>query len=460
MKRSLSYRAPETPVLVDAIEVGSPLRSDAKAAVLGQSLRLDTRGLTSFFFARFDRRLFDLLVVAAAVEHCDRIERRPGWGWSRSFDVRVAVHDPKLWAEPETTALLEETLSFLTGDVWRFRFEARREAEPDPVSAQLPLPPYRALIMPYSEGLDSLAVHALTAQATNSELVRVRLGAGGVDKEALDRDRKPFARVPYKVSLPSSPESSARSRGFKFAVVTAIAAAMSDVQRIIVTESGQGALGPVLIRSGHAYPDYRVHPAFSRKMERLFLALTGHEIRYEYPRLWHTKGETLAAAKALPMPPDFVTRTRSCWQSSQQASVEGSRRQCGICAACILRRLSMFTAEIDEPADRYVWENLTVADFDTGAASAFQGHTPALREYGIAGVLHMDHLAALARPSAQSLGFRRVVRMTADALGEDESTVAAQTRDLLNRHENEWRRFVAAQGDQSFVARYAASVAA
>ncbi|MBB4798719.1 7-cyano-7-deazaguanine synthase in queuosine biosynthesis [Brevundimonas bullata] len=460
MTGTTSYRASETALLVDAIEVGVPFRAGATPAVLGESLRLDTRGLTSFFFARFDRRLFDLLVVAAAVEFCDRIQRRPGWGWSRSFDVRVSVHDPKLWAAPEITALLEETLSFLTGDVWRFRFEARREAEPDPVSAQLPLPPYRALIMPYSEGLDSLAVHALTAHATNSELVRVRLGSGGVDRQALDKDRKPFARVPYKISVPNSPESSARSRGFKFAVVTAIAAAMSDVQRIIVTESGQGALGPVLVRSGHAYPDYRVHPAFSRKMERLFLALTGHEIRYDYPRLWHTKGETLAAAKALSTPPDFVTRTRSCWQSSQQASVEGARRQCGICAACMLRRLSMFTAEIDEPADRYVWENLTVADFDAGAASAFQGHTHALREYGIAGVLHMDHLASLASPSAQTLAFRRVVRLTADALGDDEGAVRVQTQELLTRHAEEWRRFVAAQGDQSFVARYAASVAA
>lgn len=459
MRNSTSYRASDIPLLVDAVEANVPLRQGAKAAVLGESLRLDTRGLTSFFFARFDRRLFDLLVVAAAVEFCDRSKRRPGWGWSRSFDVRVAVHDSNLWSDSALVALLEETISFLTGDVWRFRFEARREAEPDPINAQLPLPLYRALIMPYSEGLDSLAVHALTAHATDSELVRVRLGAGGVDREALDKDRKPFARVPYKVSLPSSPESSARSRGFKFAVVTAIAASMSDVKRIIVTESGQGVLGPVLVRSGHAYPDYRVHPAFSRKMERLFLALTGHEVRYEYPRIWHTKGETLAAAKALPAPPDFVTRTRSCWQSSQQASVDGARRQCGICAACILRRVSMFSAEIEETADRYVWENLSVDDFDTGAASTFKGHTPALREYGIAGVLHMDHLASLALPSSQTLAFRRVVRLTADALGEDEAEITANTRDLLHRHSDEWRRFVTSLGHKSFVARYASSVA-
>jgi len=454
-----SYRAAEAS-LIDAVEVGASLRSGAMPALLGQSLRLDTRGLGSFFFAGFDQRLFDLLVVAAAVEFCDRSKRRSKLGWSRAFDVRVAVHEPEVWSAPETKALLEETLSFLTGDVWRFGFVTRRKPEPAPATNQLPLPPYRALIMPYSEGLDSLAVHALTAHATNSELVRVRLGSGGVDKATLDKDRKPFARVPYRVSVETSVESSARSRGFKFAVVTAIAAAMSDVQRIIVTESGQGALGPVLVRTGHAHPDYRVHPAFSRKMERLFLALTGREIRYEYPRLWHTKGETLAAAKALPSPPDFVTQTRSCWQSSQQASVEGSRRQCGICAACMLRRLSMFSAEIDEPAERYVWENLTVADFDTGAATAFQAHTPALREYGIAGVLHMDHLASLASPAAQSRAFHRVVRLTADALGEEEDAVLAKTQDLLERHASEWRRFVRAQGAQSFVARYAASATA
>lgn len=455
-----SYRAADAALRVDAVEPGVPLRDGATPAVLGQSLKLDTRGLTSFFFARFDRRLFDLLVVAAAVEFCDRVKRRPALGWTRAFDLRVAVHEPEVWSAPEVKAALEEALLFLTGDVWRLHFEARREPEPDPVTASLPLPSTRPLIMPYSEGLDSLAVHALTANEVGSELVRVRLGAGGVDRAALDKDRKPFARVPYTVDVPNSVESSARSRGFKFAVVTAIAAAISEVERIVVTESGQGALGPVLVRSGHAYPDYRVHPAFSRKMEGLFRALTGRSVRYEYPRIWHTKGETLAAAMALPSPPDFVKRTRSCWQKSQHASVDGARRQCGICAACMLRRVSMFAAGIEEPADTYVWESLAVEDFDAGAARSFQGHTAALREYGIAGVLHMDHLAAFASPLEQPRAVRRVARLTADALGEDEEAVLGQFRALLHRHAEEWRRFVSAQGDRSFVARYAASLAA
>jgi 7-cyano-7-deazaguanine synthase in queuosine biosynthesis len=458
MISSIAYRAAEIPTRVDAIEEGAVLRRGAIAARFGKSIRLDTRGLTSFFFARFDRRLFDLLVVAAAVEFCDRSKRRPALGWSRAFDVRIAVHEPEVWTVPEVKAALEDALSFLTGDVWQFRFEKRRNDEPEPVTAQLPLPALRALVMPYSEGLDSLAVHALTAHQIRSELVRVRLGPGGVDREVLDKDRKPFARVPYRVVVPNSVESSARSRGFKFAVVTAIAAAMSGVQKIIVTESGQGALGPVLVRSGHAYPDYRVHPAFSRKMEHFFEVLTDHTVHYDYPRLWYTKGETLAAALALPTPPDLVKRTRSCWQSSQHASVDGSRRQCGICAACMLRRVSMLTAGIAEPPETYVWENLGVEVFDSGAADAFQGHTSALREYGIAGVLHMDHLAALASPTAQPRAVQRVARLTADALGENEIIVLGELRSLLERHAEEWRRFVLEQGEKSFVARYAASV--
>jgi protein involved in ribonucleotide reduction len=72
----------------------------------------------------------------------------------------------------------------------------------------------------------------------------------------------------------------------------------------------------------------------------------------------------------------------------------------------------------------------------------------------------MDHLASLASPSAQTRAFHRVIRLTADALGEDEGAVLARTQDLLSRHAEEWRRFVTAQGNESFVARYAATVAA
>lgn len=454
-----AYRASETPMLVDVLEAGTPTRAGAIAAYLGEHISLSTAALENYFFADWKPRLYDLLVVAAACEICDQVQRRPGHGWARNFDVRIAVHDATVWSAPEVYDALIDALQFLTGDVWRLRFEDRRTPEPPPKQSTLSLLPRRSVIMPFSEGLDSLAVYALTNANEPDELVRVRLGKGGVDAKALIKDRLPFARVPYSVRAPKRPESSARSRGFKFAVVTAIAASLSKVSRIVVTESGQGALGPVLVRSSHTYPDYRVHPAFSRKMENLFAALTGDKIEYEYPRLWHTKGETLAEAVRLPDVPDFL-RTRSCWQSAQQVSVDKSRRQCGVCAACMLRRVSIFTAGFVEPPETYVWENLEVAEFDTGAAPNFRRHTGALQEYGIAGILFMDNLAKLAERENQPPQVRRVIRLTADALGAPEDQVTAHTQALLERHAEEWRSFVGRRGEQSFVRRFAPSVAA
>ena len=83
--------------------------------------------------------------------------------------------------------------------------------------------------------------------------------------------------VPYEVKLGKRArvKSSARSRGFKFAVITGIAAQLARVSRIVVTESGQGALGPILASTGQSYPDYRVHPAFTRRVEKVFELLTG-----------------------------------------------------------------------------------------------------------------------------------------------------------------------------------------
>ncbi|WP_299783115.1 hypothetical protein [uncultured Roseobacter sp.] len=50
-------------------------------------------------------------------------------------------------------------------------------------------------------------------------------------------------------------------------------------------------------------------------------------------------------------------------------------RQCGVCAACMLRRLSLHAAGYDEPSDRYVWEDLGAKDFRSGASNQFSTHS-------------------------------------------------------------------------------------
>lgn len=448
--------ADAVPHRVDAIEIGVAPREGARVARLDHTITLSIEGLKDFFFADWRCDLIDLLVIAAAVEYCDLSVRRPSWGWARSFDLLVAVHDDEQWSAPCVSDALEEALAFLTGDRWNLSFTKRRHPVAKLKPRRFVFDTPDKVIMPYSDGLDSRAVAAIVEDQEKGGLVRVRLGSKGVDSSKVPRKKRRFATVPFDVKLGKRErvESSARSRGFKFAVITGIAAQLAPVDRIVVTESGQGALGPILASSGQSYPDYRVHPAFTRRIERLFLALTDKAPIYEYPRIWKTKGETLAKASALANPPTWHD-TRSCWQDSRRVSFDGTRRQCGVCAACMLRRMSIHRAGIEEPASEYIWEDLRAAEMEDGAVAGFSGMSPAFRDYALAGILHLDHLAALSGSDLHERTVRRVARETADALGMEMVEGQQALTGLLERHRAEWLDFLFSLGNRSFVARVA-----
>src|SRR4051812_4829437 len=162
-------------------------------------------------------------------------------------------------------------------------------------------------------------------------LVRARLGSRLADGEGLQRERHAFTAVPFDVTADKGVfiESTVRSRGFKFALVSGIAAYLAGARDVIVPESGQGALGPSLVTVGQAYEDYRSHPLFTGRMEKFFEALLGYKVRYVFPQIWRTKGETLRQFIEA-CPDDAWASTWSCWQSQRQVSVDGRKRQCGI----------------------------------------------------------------------------------------------------------------------------------
>ena len=446
----------ENAFVVDAVELSANVRDGAIAVGLGSTIGLSITGLESYFYTGWHPELVDLLVIAAAAEYCDFRVRRPAWGWARSFDLRVAVHTLDRWEDPTVHDALEEALSFLTGDQWVISFVQRMRDIERVGQSSLGFDVRDRVIMPYSDGVDSRAVSALVDDAERGGLVRVRLGPAGAGAHSMDPRERRFMAVPYRVHFNSGQrvESSARSRGLKFAVITGIAAALANVNRIIVTESGQGALGPVLVTLGQSYPDYRVHPAFTQRIEALFKALTGKAPRYEYPRLWSTKGETIAAAQKLAQPPNWAN-TRSCWQGARQVSFEQNLRQCGICAACMLRRLSMHAAGVKESTATYVSEDLSAPRIEECMVAGFTLMTPSLREYAIAGVLHLDHLASLSGSDIHRRAVGRVARETANALGIPAAEAEANLLALLVRHRAEWLAFQESLGPRSFVAKLA-----
>jgi len=154
-------------------------------------------------------------------------------------------------------------------------------------------------------------------------------------------------------------------------LISGLAAYLTKAGQVIVPESGQGALGPALVTVGQGCEDYRSHPLFTEKMERFLEALLHHKVRFRFTQLWLTKAETLRKFVDECKDGSSWAGTWSCWQQTRHVSVAGKKRQCGICAACLLRRLSVHGAGLSEPKETYVWENLSAASFEAGAAELF-----------------------------------------------------------------------------------------
>ncbi|WP_084368424.1 7-cyano-7-deazaguanine synthase [Rhizobium sp. RU36D] len=437
---------------LDVVASSERRRKDVQACIIGRDIRFKTAALESFASRNWNNVVFDALVVAAAVEFCDRALARRAVIWGREFNVLIAVHDADLWSSSKVYEPLIAGLELLTGDRWKIEFVTRISPAESPRQIVMEFPRNAEAVIAYSDGMDSRAVAGLERATRGDKLVLVRLGGSGTRLTKAERAARPFTAVPYEVELGrDNGENSARSRGFKFAMIAAIGAFLVNAPVVIVPESGQGALGPALLPVGQGYPDYRNHPAFTARMEALSRALLGHAVRYEFPRIWNTKGETLAAFARLGSDDVKWMDTRSCWQQARHVSVDGHFRQCGICAACLLRRLSVHAAGLSEPASTYVWENLGAAVFEEGANPNFKKITRALRQYAIAGVMHFDHMAGLRKSPEYTLVKSRFVHGLAPGLREEAPVVAGKLDQLLTRHEEEWSAFIDSIGAQSFL---------
>lgn len=442
---------------VDVVEPHTRAKHQWVRCQVGTDIQFNAESLKSYCLAAWEPVVYDALLLAGAVQFSDHVKRRPLRGWARAIELSLPVHEPDRWSDPAVSKALHEALNYLTGDRWTVTFKAMDEKIEPPLQQPLALKTAAAAIIPYSDGMDSRTVAGLMAREYGDRLIRVRLGSSGPDKGANGEVRRPFTAIPYKVPRKKRdfPETSARSRGFKFAVLSGMAAYLTGAPEIIMPESGQGALGPWLVPVGQAPADMRNHPFFMRRMETFLKALLGYQVQFNFPRLWYTKGETLAAFANSYADDDSWADTWSCWQNARQVSVNGRKRQCGICAACMLRRLAVHAAGLHETRDTYVWEDLSVPAWRSGAAASFDQVTDAMHEYAIAGVLHADHLAELNHSTLNAEVLSIKTSGLARALDITKSKGEAQLRRLLEQHGKEWRDFVRSLGDNSFVARWA-----
>lgn len=427
-------------------ETDRPRTAGAVTAEIGRQIMFNAAVLDTFDVKGCQPLHYDLLVLCAAIEFADRRWKRPQ-GWSRNLHVTMPVIDLSTWQKRVVQRNLRSVLRHLTCDEWSFTFvQATNRSPIGERQGVLDFPTTKTFVIAYSDGLDSRAVSALSG--TQAEALCIRVANFRQRRKHGDSY---FTQIPFKVIGYRANESSFRSRGFQFAAVTAIAAHLAGLTRVVVPESGQGALGPVLLPLHNIYADYRNHPTFFQQMERFIQSVLGHRVRYEHPRLWFTKGQTLRAFLDLSgKTKTDLTSARSCWQNRRVVNTGGGKKQCGLCAACLLRRLSMHAAGITEERDTYVILNLSASDVHEAlSVLPQQSDRDIMIEYGSVGTRHLQQLADMADLPDSEL--RVHASEIAAATNSNYEETFEKLRALLVTHAQEWRAFLSAQGEQSFL---------
>ena len=442
-----------------------PRHRAAVQCVIGEDLVLRPDALGDYCLKELPPRVDDLLLVAGTIAFVDRaVRRHTATGWERRLHLVVPVLDPDFWAERRVSAALSAVLRLLTGDAWHFEFACRRSPlVAQPRQRRFPFEDKPGVVLPFSDGLDSLAVARLTAaRDMRAGLVLVTVGRlrdPDADwrvrhfKDRYHRVRLPFA-APRGGSRVRFRETSYRSRAFLFGVASGIVAGLLGTPRALVAESGQGSLGPALTPIGNEVPDVRMHPAFTAALSDLLNLVLGQRVRFEHPRMWCTKGETLKELVDAGLLDDWQ-RTRSCPRDARD--FKSLRRiHCGVCASCLLRRQSLVVAGFGAQGEDYQWPHLSARDL---TAAAVDGGRPTRQNderHAACGVLAMAELAALGRRPDGDASLRWAEDDLATALDEPAIKVRGRLRRLLGAHRAEWEDFVSAQGDASFLARLAA----
>jgi hypothetical protein len=217
-------------------------------------------------------------------------------------------------------------------------------------------------------------------------------------------------------------------------------------------------LGPVLVNVGHAHPDRRTHPQFTQLMSDFLQQMLDHRVNFDHPTLWGTKGESLTEYRRIRPHDEAWRTTRSCWKDPRQASVNGEHRQCGVCAACLIRRLSLHAAGLEEVQGTYVWDKLGACDFWQGADKDFLHRHQVQQHYALAGVLHLDHLANLPQSPQYEDAIDRQALVLSRALDVSASEASTKVKRLVEQHASEWHQFLGDLPSGSFVKQWVKAV--
>lgn len=420
----------------------------------------ETKHLHQYCYREATGLSHDIAALLGAVRLADRaFIRRHSRGWSRSLEIELPVFELSRWRSTEVNESLQDCLRYLTGDSWSFRF-VKRKRKPAAVR-QVHLvssPNAPRVFVPFSHGLDSFAQIELLKAREPLEIVPVNINSNRGSGEWRDLGRRGKRRVvpvSSQVDEPHHTEPSFRTRSFIYDTMAGYGAAMTGTSRVLVPENGQGSLGGSLVLLGNEAPHRSCHPGFTSRLARLLRALIGHEVKFEHPGLFLTKGSVLRRLIELqPASQRWLAEHPSCSYDARHAHIDGRQVHCGVCGNCMLRRMSLHAAQIVD-STTYLAKCLSASSLEESfGGSPLPREIAAYRDVAMNSARSMQRLADLAGTPDAPRVWAEIVGL-ADYSARAIQEVKIDMLSLLSNHRDEWISFLDRCGDSSWLARLA-----
>lgn len=306
----------------------------------------------------------DMLYLSLAVFAADRLILRE-YGedaWSREIELYMPVLCVDKWISCQL--LVEEMLSFLTGDKWKIYFRERESTEIENKAKKkwekvTEKNMNISKICMFSGGLDSCigALNLLCDKSDASDIVFVSHYGGGKGtieyqemlKEAFANrfniDENYFVQnyAAIVTKKEQKKEDTTRSRSFMFfSHAIAYASAMGKEIELIIPENGLISLNIPLAYTRTGTSSTRTtHPHYMKMLQELITEL-GLHVKINNPFQFKTKGEMILECKDREFLQEVLDKTMSC-SHPDIGRHKGMKKtmHCGYCLPCTIRRAAI-----------------------------------------------------------------------------------------------------------------------
>ena len=314
----------------------------------------------------FDTKAAEFAYFCAVIYGCDRaIKRDNGDGdrWTREISVNIPVADPEIWSD--CTAIAEEMLEFLTGDLWHLTFYCtplslfgktfKRTRRAFRIKQRV----QGSSVSLFSGGLDSLiGVIDWLEENPDEQLMLASTYDAHAENAKNDQERVlPYLRAAYPNRLhrfvarsgirEKGNDLNFRSRSLTFLGNAILAASfVGDGTEICIPENGAIALNfPLTPARQGSLSTRTVHPNFLR-LFNLLLGSLNFSCHVINPYELKTKGEMMREC----LDQDLLQRVYGASVSCGKRGFgkihwhNKSALACGHCVPCIFRQAAVVAA--------------------------------------------------------------------------------------------------------------------